>query len=87
PGGRDRPVVVDSFALQSGDVIIVGTDGRDDLCIGTDERGFQIVNENEELFLEVVQESAGNLERIHEELLQRGDLMDDLALIRIQYDR
>ena len=79
-------VTVRTFQLKDGDVLIVGSDGRDDLLTGTDEKGERIINEDETLFLQVVEEVDGRLHEIQKALLMRGELTDDLSLMRIKYN-
>ncbi len=71
--------------LQNEDILIVGSDGRDDLVLAVDERGHRTINEDERLFLEVVRLAQGDLGRIERELTARGSLSDDLSLMRIAY--
>ena len=45
-----------------------------------------MINTDETLFLRVIEQTGGDLTRIREELLQKGDITDDLSLVRILYD-
>ena len=72
--------------LQPGQTMIMGSDGRDDLMMGSTESGQRIINENEKLFLEVVEQSDGDLEKIRQTLISRGELTDDLSLLSIAYN-
>lgn len=56
----------------------MGSDGRDDLILGHNADGSNIVNENENLFLEHVRNSRGDLKAILERLEETGEIMDDL---------
>jgi tetratricopeptide (TPR) repeat protein len=71
--------------LQAGDVLIFGSDGRDDVLLGLRDDGGRIINEDETLFLEHVRRGAGELEPIYRSLLETGALTDDLALLRVSY--
>ncbi|MCC5815302.1 MAG: SpoIIE family protein phosphatase [Leptospira sp.] len=73
------------FQLNPDDVILIGSDGRDDIMYGQNEHGERIINEDETEFLKRVEEGDGNLEKIEEYLLKQGELTDDLSLIRIGY--
>ncbi len=84
-GGLDSEMRINIFSLQSDDVIIVGSDGRDDIAIGMDAKGNRMINEDETLFLSVVSKCGGNLEKIVNELTGIGEITDDLSLIRIGY--
>lgn len=81
--GTDRSLFIKTFILKEGDVLIAGSDGRDDILIQND--GMRTLNENENLILKKVEEGEGNLEKIYEKILQIGELTDDLSLLRVEY--
>jgi tetratricopeptide (TPR) repeat protein len=83
--GVNENVQVKVFYLEDGDVVIMGSDGRDDLILGIDHEGQRIINEDETLFLRHVEKAAGNLKVVVDELKAAGDLSDDLSFIRIEY--
>jgi tetratricopeptide (TPR) repeat protein len=76
---------ISAFALEPGDVVIVGSDGRDDIQLGVDSKGHRIINEDEYEFLRHVESGVGDLEKIEASILGRGDLTDDFTLIRVGY--
>lgn len=76
---------IEEFQLEPGDQLVLGSDGRDDLLLGQNEDGTRIINENEHLFLEVVQDCQGDLGKVAEELAKRGALTDDLSLLSIAF--
>lgn len=68
--------------LQSGDVLIVGSDGKDDiLCI--DSSGKWEVNSDEQVFLRIVESTQANLHAIIKQIESLGQIIDDISLIRI----
>jgi putative methionine-R-sulfoxide reductase with GAF domain len=72
--------------LDPGDVIILGSDGRDDVLIGFDEStGNRIINEDETLFLRHVEAAKGSPREIASEVAKSGELTDDLSLMRVCY--
>jgi hypothetical protein len=73
------------FQLKHMDVIFAGSDGRDDLFLGTDEKGLRIINEDETLFLRAIEDGRGELPNIVKEITNNGKLIDDLSLIKIEY--
>lgn len=83
--GVSGHIEVQTFQMEPKDVIIIGSDGRDDLLVGYDEDGARIINENEQQFLKVVEEAEGQLDRIRDVLENYGELTDDLSLLRIGY--
>jgi hypothetical protein len=76
----DENAPVFSFPLKPGDVVICGSDGRDDIRLPTGE-----IAENYEDFLRRVEEGRGNLHEIYSALERQGELIDDLSLLRIEY--
>ncbi len=76
---------VGTFRMVREDVLLVGSDGRDDIVIGTDSSGRRRINENEQLFLESVEQARGDLRSILQSLSDRGEIMDDLSLLRVGY--
>ncbi len=79
-------IQIQTFQLHSGDVVILGSDGRDDLLIAGDTETEKIVNEDEKQFLLRVEEGKGVLENIVAAIERSGELYDDLSLMRIQFD-
>ncbi|AFM10872.1 PP2C family protein-serine/threonine phosphatase [Turneriella parva] len=77
---------VKTYRLQQGDVIFAGSDGRDDISMGRDEMGNSMINSDETLFLRTIEKANGDLHEIRRQLQERGDITDDLSLIRITYD-
>ncbi len=75
-----------TLELQPGDIVIAGSDGRDDIMVGYDDvTGMRIINEDEKLFLEAVERGEGNLKEIVDVIKERGELTDDLSLLKIGY--
>ncbi|GBF49208.1 stage II sporulation protein E [Leptospira ryugenii] len=77
---------IKTFPLLPGDILICGSDGRDDLAIETqiDQKG-RTINEDETLILKFVETGKARLESIVKELETYGELTDDLTLIRVEY--
>lgn len=82
--GSEENVYVSEYQLYPGDIIISGSDGRDDINLTPFEKTRKI-NEDENLFLRIVEKSKGDLQIIHKELLRAGELIDDLSLMKITY--
>lgn len=76
---------VQFFPLQPGDVLVLGSDGRDDLELKSLDGGGRVINEDESLFLRVVETAAADLPAIRQELVKIGQIVDDLSLLRIGY--
>ncbi|WP_244241199.1 PP2C family protein-serine/threonine phosphatase [Leptospira selangorensis] len=83
--GMEGSLSVKIFRLQPADILVIGSDGRDDLEIPT-RSGEKTMNEDESLFMKIVESSEGNLQTILSNLESRGRITDDLSLLRIEYD-
>lgn len=83
--GLNGSVFVRTFQLHEGDVLFLGSDGRDDLIIGTDNEGNRMIQEDENLFLRIVEIADGQLDKVISELKNIGELSDDLSLLRIAF--
>lgn len=85
--GFDDGLKVRTLQLHKGDTVFLGSDGRDDVKLGEDEEtGFRIINEDETMFLRCVEEGEGDLEKIVENIRKRGELTDDLSLLKLTYN-
>jgi len=73
------------FQMNSGDVLIIGSDGRDDILYGHSDSGERVINEDEKEFLRRVEEGDGKLLEIEKSILEKGELTDDFSLVRIGY--
>jgi hypothetical protein len=83
--GQTGSISVSVFSLQPGDIVIMGSDGRDDISIGKDSEGYEIINQDENLFLNHIRIADGDLEKIYEEISKAGKLIDDLSLLKIHF--
>nr|PJZ93325.1 serine/threonine protein phosphatase [Leptospira ellisii] len=70
--------------LRPDDVLIIGSDGKDDLDLTPDQET-RSINEDETLFLRSVEAGKGNLEQIEQLIYKNGEITDDLSLLRIEY--
>ncbi|WP_243393360.1 tetratricopeptide repeat protein [Leptospira perolatii] len=84
PGQEDH-FSVRIFQLMQGDLVFVGSDGRDDILVKNLE-GEETVQEDETLFLKTVEKAEGQIETVREITRKQGVLIDDLSLLRIQFD-
>jgi hypothetical protein len=72
--------------LNPGDILLAGSDGRDDIKLGMDEEtGQRIINEDEKQFLLRVEDGKGALKDIAAAVNAYGELTDDFSMVRIQY--
>lgn len=73
-----------TFQMEPGDIIISGSDGRDDFLIPNGDKE-PMMNEDEDMFLRRVEEGEGDPERIYEAIKRQGTITDDISLLRISY--
>lgn len=85
--GLNSGIFIKTFRLLPGDIIISGSDGRDDLLLFNEQSEFnqRQMNQNEKLILSYVEEGKGDLNQIFQVLSQKGEITDDLSLIRVFY--
>jgi len=81
---RKKKMQISTYQLQKDDVMIIGSDGRDDLYLGTED-GYDKINEDEELFLKTVEEENGNIHKILDSIKINGELIDDLSLMKVEF--
>ncbi|MBE7413568.1 MAG: SpoIIE family protein phosphatase [Leptospiraceae bacterium] len=83
--GLDGDLSIKTVQLLPQDVVIIGSDGRDDIILGIDEDGNRIINEDENQFLHHVENGEGTLEKIALSVQNAGELSDDFTMLRIGY--
>lgn len=71
--------------LQPGDILICGSDGRDDLDISKEGSFMRTINDDETLFLSAVEKAEADIDRIVANLQDIGEITDDLSLVKIQF--
>jgi tetratricopeptide (TPR) repeat protein/HAMP domain-containing protein len=72
------------FQLMPGDVLITGSDGRDDLMLKNAD-GTESVQEDENEFLKRVEEGGGDIHKIAKSIPIFGKIIDDFSLLRLSY--
>ncbi|HMX55071.1 MAG TPA: SpoIIE family protein phosphatase [Leptospiraceae bacterium] len=82
--GVEGNLRINTLQLEPGDILVVGSDGRDDLekILPGGERA---INEDETLFLRIVEKARADLPTIVEEIYKNGTVIDDLSLMRMGY--
>ncbi|MCB1192099.1 MAG: SpoIIE family protein phosphatase [Leptospiraceae bacterium] len=83
----NETIYVRTFQFEEGDVIIVGSDGKDDIEIEHSIHGGRVINEDETVILKMIEINHGDLNAIYNMITEMGDLKDDLSLLRIKYKK
>jgi len=78
------PFQVFKFELEPGDIILLASDGRDDIDL-TPEEPVRTINEDETLFLKHVIAGRGNIQEIFQSLKRSGEFIDDFSILRIGF--
>lgn len=73
-----------TYPLKKGDILFIGSDGKDDLCMGY-QAGRRIINHDETLFLQSVIAGNGECQQVVEKIMENGSLTDDISLLRLEY--
>lgn len=81
----ERPVVIKIFRMLPGDMIITGSDGRDDIILNDGNPDIRVFNEDENLFLKVVEQTDCSIPEIYRMITSKGKITDDFSLLRISY--
>jgi HAMP domain-containing protein/tetratricopeptide (TPR) repeat protein len=78
------PFRVRKYKLEPGDIVILASDGRDDIDL-TPEDEVRTINEDENMFLGIVDKCEANIDRIIHSLREKGTITDDLSILRIEF--
>ncbi len=81
-------VSVNLYQMRKGDMIFVGSDGRDDFRIKNsleEPDSYNRINYDEKEFLKTIVEANGDLQNIYDITSDKGVITDDYSVIRILY--
>lgn len=85
--GQENKFYIKLFQLQEDDIILFGSDGRDDILLQSDDLNEEIMNEDEFLFIKTVEEAKAEVEDIIKLTKIKGKISDDFSLLRIEYKK
>jgi tetratricopeptide (TPR) repeat protein len=85
-GMVDDFISIQTFQMKDGDVIVNGSDGRDDIIITDNIEHTKALNYDEKIFLSIVKKGNGKIDEIYKELKLTGEFTDDLSLLRIEFN-
>ncbi|MEM7184158.1 MAG: SpoIIE family protein phosphatase [Spirochaetota bacterium] len=81
--GMEKDFQIAQMQMQMGDVLLIGSDGKDDLLAKGDlERN---INDDETLFLRMVEKAQGDLQAIYDSITEIYELIDDFSLLAVSY--
>ncbi len=72
------------YQLMPGDVLILGSDGRDDIDL-TPNQDVRTINEDENAILEIVENTDANIFEMETVLKAKGTITDDLSFLRLDF--
>lgn len=77
--------LIQEYQLNPKDIVFLGSDGKDDINLrpGSDPPE---INQDEDLFLRIIERNHGNLRKIVQDIFQIGEVMDDLSIIRVGFE-
>jgi tetratricopeptide (TPR) repeat protein len=84
-GTPNNHLEVFEFQFHLNDVIYCGSDGKDDLVLETDSVGNRVINEDETIILRSIEEGNGILKDVIERIKSKGEISDDLSLMRLEF--
>ncbi|MDX1961384.1 MAG: SpoIIE family protein phosphatase [Leptospiraceae bacterium] len=73
------------FKLLPGDVLLLASDGRDDIDL-TPNEPVRTINDDESLILGIVEEAKCDLDLIEKILRKKGNITDDLSMVKVMYN-
>lgn len=80
---EDNPNTILEYKLEKGDVLLVGSDGRDDIDISKPNDKVRAININYDLILEITEKAKGTISGMMDCLPLYGEQTDDISFIRI----
>lgn len=82
----EEDIIIKTYQMKPGDILLSGSDGRDDIATGEDEEGNRILNSDVNAFLRHVEAGRGNVEEVFHLIQESGTLTDDLTLLSLAFD-
>jgi serine phosphatase RsbU (regulator of sigma subunit) len=73
------------YQLKTDDVIILGSDGRDDILLSTSDTGDRVINEDHELILKEIETADADLNQLLDVIQKTGELTDDFSILKLTY--
>ncbi len=84
-GTPNNHLEIFEFQIEFNDVIFCGSDGKDDLVLSSDVEGIRVINEDETIILRSIEEGKGILKDVIDVIKTKGEISDDLSLMRLEF--
>ncbi len=92
PGLRLRKLGLESeyefavyeFQMEPGDIYLLASDGRDDIDL-TPTEAVRTINDDEMVFLQVVEDAGCDIDTMVKILKSKGDITDDLSFVKVSF--
>jgi len=92
PGLRLRKLGLESeyefavydFQLEPGDIVLLASDGRDDIDL-TPGEPIRTINDDENLFLQIVEDAGSDVDKMVKIIKSKGDITDDLSFVKVSF--
>jgi len=80
---KKKTIRIKTLLLNNGETFIAGSDGRDDILLKSKENS-RIINDDENLFINIVNEADGDIKKMYEITEKYGEITDDYSLLSIK---
>ncbi|TGK91807.1 stage II sporulation protein E [Leptospira brenneri] len=77
---------IKTLSLEPGDILLIGSDGRDDIGFKKEDEKIRSINEDETLILRFAERAKANLLNLVDEIINSGEITDDLSFLKIEYN-
>lgn len=84
--GVDNKITINTFQMEPGDSLFLGSDGKDDIILQDNDNQTNILNEDENLILNFIDEQNGDLSKIVHSIKRKATLKDDLSIMKITWE-
>ncbi len=74
-----------TYQLHPNDILLSGSDGKDDILLSKTETQMESINEDESMILGHIERTDADLIKIHNEILATGIPIDDITMIKMTY--
>ncbi|GIX43519.1 MAG: hypothetical protein KatS3mg129_3252 [Leptospiraceae bacterium] len=79
PSIFQEEIIIQIFSLKENDILIIGSDGKDDIEI--ESNGNRFINRDKNFFLKIVEQSQGDFQKIIDQLHIAGNFKDDVSIL------